>query len=92
MAAIYTLGVLNGTRVHHNLLHNVAAWYTGGYCLSQDQGDGQFLLSEPLPTFVVGSSHIMFDHNICHATTGASQTQHYGVGNTYVLCLSTGQQ
>jgi len=38
MAAVYTLGVLNGTRVHHNLLHNVAAWYTGGYCLSQDQG------------------------------------------------------
>eukprot|EP00730_Choanoeca_flexa_P002409 TRINITY_DN11039_c0_g1_i7.p1 TRINITY_DN11039_c0_g1~~TRINITY_DN11039_c0_g1_i7.p1 ORF type:complete len:709 (+),score=106.22 TRINITY_DN11039_c0_g1_i7:1-2127(+) len=67
MAAVYTLGVLNGTRVHHNLLHDVAAWYTGGYCLSQDQG----------------SSNIMFDHNVCHATTGASQTQHYGSGNTY---------
>lgn len=38
MAAVYTLGVLNGTEVHHNLLHDVYAWYTGGYCLSQDQG------------------------------------------------------
>ena len=43
MAAVYTLGVLNGTHVHHNLLHDVYAWYTGGYCLSQDQGSSHIL-------------------------------------------------
>ena len=43
MAAVYTLGVLNGTWVHHNLLHDVYAWYTGGYCLSQDQGSSHIL-------------------------------------------------
>jgi hypothetical protein len=30
-----------------------------------------------------GSSDILFENNVCHATTGASQTQHYGLNNTY---------
>lgn len=45
MAAVYTLGVLHGTLVSHNLLHDVYAWYTGGYCLSQDQGEGGGVIS-----------------------------------------------
>ncbi|EDQ90793.1 uncharacterized protein MONBRDRAFT_36322 [Monosiga brevicollis MX1] len=76
MAAVYTLGVLHGTEVHHNLLHDVYAWYTGGFCLSQDQG----------------SSDISFHDNVCHGTTGASQTQHYGVNNTWVVGTTSTSQ
>jgi hypothetical protein len=38
MACVYTLGRQSGTYVGYNLCHDVYAFYTGGYCLSQDQG------------------------------------------------------
>ena len=37
MACIYTLGQLNGTVVSGNVCHDVRAYRSGGYCLSQDQ-------------------------------------------------------
>jgi hypothetical protein len=67
MACVYTLGLLDGTVVRRNLCHDVYAYFTGGYCLSQDQG----------------SSDILFDSNVCLRTTGSPQNQHYGLNNTY---------
>ena len=72
MACIYTLGVLNGTVIRGNMCHDVAASYTGGYCLSQDQG----------------SSNILFESNVCIRTASSSQNQHYGLNNTFRRCVS----
>eukprot|EP00039_Didymoeca_costata_P008224 m.109345 g.109345 ORF g.109345 m.109345 type:complete len:79 (+) comp13999_c0_seq4:93-329(+) len=67
MACIYTLGQLNNTVVHNNLCHNVRAYMSGGYCLSQDQG----------------SSFINFTENVCMYTTGTPHNTHYGVGMVF---------
>jgi hypothetical protein len=68
MACVYTLGNQSGTYVGRNLCTDVYAFYTGGFCLSQDQG----------------SSDITFDSNVCLRTTGSPQNQHYGQHNRYV--------
>ena len=67
MACFYTLGIDNGTRIVNNLCHDVYAFYTGGYCVSQDQG----------------SSGLFIGDNVCFRFTGSPQNQHYGVNNTY---------
>jgi hypothetical protein len=68
MACFYSLGELAGSEVHHNLCHDVGAYYTGGYGTSQDQA----------------SSGLKIHHNVIARTTGAGVNQHYGVGNTVV--------
>ena len=67
MACIYTLGQLNNTVVDGNVCHDVRAYMSGGYCLSQDQG----------------SSNILFENNVCLRTTASPQNTHYGVNITY---------
>eukprot|EP00937_MAST-01D_sp_MAST-1D-sp2_P005916 g5916.t1 len=67
MACFYTLGRQDGTVVRGNVCHDVYAFYTGGYCLSQDQG----------------SSDLLFEGNVCLRTTGSPQNQHYGQRNVY---------
>eukprot|EP00038_Savillea_parva_P013237 m.7724 g.7724 ORF g.7724 m.7724 type:complete len:775 (+) comp2472_c0_seq1:60-2384(+) len=67
MACVYTLGQLNGTVVDGNLCHDVRAYMSGGYGLSQDQG----------------SSNILFQNNVCLRTTGSPHNTHYGVNLTY---------
>lgn len=67
MACVYTLGQLNGTVVDSNLCHDVRAYMSGGYCLSQDQG----------------SSSITFTNNVCLRVTGSPHNTHYGVNLTY---------
>lgn len=68
MACFYSLGELAGSEVHHNLCHDVGAYYTGGYGTSQDQA----------------SSGLHIHHNVIARTTGAGVNQHYGVGNSVV--------
>lgn len=60
MACVYTLGQLNGTVVDGNLCHDVRAYMSGGYGLSQDQG----------------SSNIVFTNNVCLRTTGSPHNTH----------------
>lgn len=67
MACIYSLGQNNGTIVSSNLCHDVRAYMSGGYCLSQDQG----------------SSYIVFSKNICLRTTSSPHNTHYGFNLTY---------
>lgn len=66
MACFYSLGQLGDSHVHHNLCHDVAAYFTGGFGTSQDQA----------------SSGYHFHDNIIIRTTGAGINQHYGVGNS----------
>lgn len=68
MACFYSLGQLAGSQVHHNLCHDVGAYFTGGFGTSQDQA----------------SSGLSIHHNVIARTTGAGVNQHYGVGNTVV--------
>ena len=68
MACFYSLGELAGSEVHHNLCHDVGAYYTGGFGTSQDQA----------------SSGLSIHHNVIARTTGAGVNQHYGTGNTVV--------
>ena len=68
MACFYSLGALAGSEVHHNLCHDVGAYYTGGFGTSQDQA----------------SSGLSIHHNVIARTTGAGLNQHYGVGNSLV--------
>jgi hypothetical protein len=68
MACFYSLGALGETDVHHNLCHDVAAYYTGGFGTSQDQA----------------SSGWHFHDNIVARTTGAGQNQHYGLRNAFI--------
>jgi hypothetical protein len=72
MACVYTLGELGGTRgeptiVSGNVCHDVRAYMSGGYCLSQDQG----------------SSSLLFEKNVCLRTTGTPHNTHYGANITY---------
>ena len=67
MACVYTLGQLNGTVVENNVCHDVRAYMSGGYCLSQDQG----------------SSNLLFRSNVCLRTTGSPHNTHYGEDVVY---------
>lgn len=67
MACFYTLGLNNDTQIVNNLCHDVYGFYTGGYCLSQDQG----------------SSGILMEKNVCLRVTASPQNQHYGENNVY---------
>ena len=67
MACVYTLGQLNGTVIDGNVCHDVRAYMSGGYGLSQDQG----------------SSNVVFTNNVCLRMTGSPHNTHYGVNLTY---------
>lgn len=65
MGGIYTEGVSPGTRLHHNLIHDVRRYRYGGWGLYCDQG----------------STGVVLDHNICHDCEDGGFMQNTGGPN-----------